>query len=188
MHQRAFSASGREREPGFLDVLKKPQLLGRDLVSGAISALVTVSYSLSFAAMIFAGDLSGHLGDGVRMALMSAGLTVIFVALMSPFYFAIAGPDSRSAAVQSAMAAMLVKELKNLGPGVDTTAHIMFALALSTMATGFALYVLGKLRMGRWDSLCPVSGDRRLPGVDRLGAGDWRRAGHGAAGSAGAVV
>jgi SulP family sulfate permease len=155
VHQRAFSASGREREPGFLDVLKKPHLLGRDMVSGAISALVTVCYSLSFAAMIFAGDLASHLGEGVRMALMSAGLTVIFVALTSPFYFAIAGPDSRSAAVQSAMAAMLVRELKNLGPGVDTTAHIMFALAVSTMVTGGALYVLGKLRMGRWIRYVP---------------------------------
>jgi SulP family sulfate permease len=101
--------------------------------------------------MIFAGDLSNHLSDGVKMALLSAGLTVIFVALMSPFYFAIAGPDSRSAAVQSAMAAMLARELKV----ADPTAHILFALAMSTIATGVALYVLGRLRMGRWIRYVP---------------------------------
>ena len=117
-----------------------------DLLSGAISALITISYSLSFVAMIFAGDLSRHLHQGVQLALLSAGLTVIFVALLSPFYFVIAGPDSRSAAVQSVMAMMLARELK----AGDSAAHILFALALSTLTTGFALYLFGRLRMGQW--------------------------------------
>ena len=82
--------------------------LGQDLVGGSISALISLSSSLSFAAMIFAGDLIHDLGYGIRMSLTSAGITVIVVALLSPFRFAIAGPDSRSAAVQIALALVVV--------------------------------------------------------------------------------
>ena len=93
-------------------LLRDPQLLFRDLVSGGISALVTICYAMSFAAMIFAGDLAPRLDDGVRMALLSAGVTVILVALTSPFYFAMAGPDSRSAAVQKSLGVALFARLR----------------------------------------------------------------------------
>jgi SulP family sulfate permease len=156
VNQRAFAQSGRQREPGLRDLLSRPQLIGRDLIAGTISALVSVSYSLSFAAMIFGGDLSGHIAEGIRMALMSAGLTIILVAIFSPFPFAIAGPDSRSAAVQSALAAMLVTTLQaRYGKGFDSTPHILFALAVSTIITGCALWVLGLLKMGRWIRYVP---------------------------------
>ncbi|MBP8196800.1 MAG: cyclic nucleotide-binding domain-containing protein, partial [Deltaproteobacteria bacterium] len=75
----------------------------------------------------------------------------ILVALTSPFFFAIAGPDSRSAAVQAAMAMMLTEKIADKDP----SPHIVFALALSTAVTGIALYVLGKLKMGRWVRYIP---------------------------------
>jgi len=99
---RAGASGSREIEPRIADLARSPKVAVRDVISGSISALVTISYSLSFAAMIFSGPLKGNLEDGVRMSLMSAGLTLILVALTSPFFFAIAGPDSRSAAVQAA--------------------------------------------------------------------------------------
>ena len=46
--------------------------LGQDVVGGSISALISLSFSLSFAAMIFAGDLIHDLGYGIRMSLTSA--------------------------------------------------------------------------------------------------------------------
>jgi SulP family sulfate permease len=141
----------RLREVPLRDLLKDPQTLLRDLVSGGISAVVAVSYALSFAAMIFAGPLREHLTEGVRMALMSAGLTIILVSLTSPFFFSIAGPDSRSAAVQSALAMLLTERLTD----TDPAPHILFALALSTAMAGVALYILGKLKMGRWVRYIP---------------------------------
>jgi SulP family sulfate permease len=135
------------------DLLREPGLLLRDLISGGISALVTICYSLSFAAMIFAGDLSSHLDDAVRMALMSAGVTIILVSLTSPFYFAVAGPDSRSAAVQRVLAVSLVTGLRAVG--ITSVSAVMVTLASSTILTGVALYILGRLRMGRWIRYVP---------------------------------
>lgn len=148
---RSASVSSRDPEPRVADLARSPRAAVRDVIAGSISALVTLSYSLSFAAMIFSGPLKGHLEDGVRMSLMSAGLTLILVALTSPFFFAIAGPDSRSAAVQAAMAMMLSEKIADKDPSV----HIVFALAVSTAMTGAALYVLGRLKMGRWVRYIP---------------------------------
>ncbi len=126
--------------------------LGHDLVGGSISALITLCFSLSFAAMIFTGDLSGSLGDGISMALTSASVTVIAVALLSPFRYAIAGPDSRSAAVQSALAAGLAQAMQKGGMSIN---QVLLALALSTALTGAALYACGRLNIGRWIRYIP---------------------------------
>jgi SulP family sulfate permease len=126
--------------------------LGRDLVGGSISALITLSFSLSFAAMIFAGELAQSLGFGISMALTSASITVTVVALLSPFRFAIAGPDSRSAAVQSALAASLAAALHAAGL---STANVLIGLALSTVVTGAALYACGRMHMGRFIRYVP---------------------------------
>ena len=156
-----FDFAPRSGEAKFKDIPRKPKILVRDLVSGAISAVVTISYSLSFAALIFSGEhLAPHLDAGIRMALMSAGVTVILAAMSSPFYFAIAGPDSRSAAVQSALAGNLAAALATLSQRdpslrIDALPHILFALSVSTAVTGIALYVLGRLKMGRWIRYVP---------------------------------
>jgi SulP family sulfate permease len=121
-------------------------------VGGSISALVTLCFSLSFAAMIFAGELARDLSFGIRMALTSAAITVIGVALLSPFRFAIAGPDSRSAAVQSALAATVVAALQ--GRALATPV-VLLALSLSTALTGTVLYVCGKMKMGSWIRYVP---------------------------------
>lgn len=126
--------------------------LGQDAVGGAISALISLCFSLSFAAMIFTGELTRDLGYGIRMSLTSAAITVIVVALLSPFRFAIAGPDSRSAAVQSALAAGLVAAFK--GQPLPTPV-ILFGISLSTVITGAVLYTCGRLKMGTWIRYVP---------------------------------
>ncbi len=127
-------------------------LLGRDLLSGFVSCLVTIAFGLSFAAMIFNGPLASSLSQGISMVLMCAGITIIIVSLMSPFYFAIAGPDSRPTAVQSTLAASLIAALHGT-PAAHSS--VLLALAASTSIAGLFLYLAGRLRMGRWIRYVP---------------------------------
>ena len=55
--QRGGGSGSRELEPRIADLARSPRIAVRDVISGSISALVTISYSLSFAAMIFSGPL-----------------------------------------------------------------------------------------------------------------------------------
>src|SRR5215475_6598388 len=80
----------------------------RDLPAGAVAALVTLSYSISYAALIFSGSaLEPFLSSGLHAALIAATVQAMVVALASSLPFAIAGPDSNATAILAVMAAGL---------------------------------------------------------------------------------
>ncbi|MBL8767846.1 MAG: STAS domain-containing protein, partial [Planctomycetes bacterium] len=127
----------------------------RDLGAGAVAALVTLCFSASFAAMIFSGPLARDLDLGLAMALTSAAVTVALVAWRSPFAFAIAGPDSRSAAVQTAIAATLAARLGAEADDATRRATLCIGIAGTTVLTGLALYACGRARIGQWIRYVP---------------------------------
>ena len=86
--------------------------LAPDVTAGSVSALVTLSYSVSYAVLIFSGPtLEPFLARGFRAALVAAALVALVVAMKSSFPFAIAGPDSNASAILAVMAAGLTHAL-----------------------------------------------------------------------------
>ena len=80
--------------------MKGPDLASAvaDVTSGAVVAFVAVSYSLSFAALIFSGPLGGDLSFGVSATLISTGVGAIVVAIVSRFHQADTSHDTPSPA------------------------------------------------------------------------------------------
>ncbi len=70
-----------------------------NLFAGTATGLVTLTYSISFAALIFSGILASYFSQGVTSALISSVITGVFVSYFGKFKFGIAGPDSNSAAI-----------------------------------------------------------------------------------------
>src|SRR5262245_9571491 len=61
-----------------------------NIVGGSLSALVTLSYSLSYGALVFSGpELQPHVPAGLQAALMAAWIVALIVAFGSSFHFAI---------------------------------------------------------------------------------------------------
>src|SRR5262249_28669824 len=82
--------------------------LARDVAAGSIAALVTLTYSFSYAALIWSGPaLEPFLAAGLHAALIAASVQALVVALTSSLPFAIAGPDSNATAILAVMAASL---------------------------------------------------------------------------------
>jgi SulP family sulfate permease len=141
-----------------------PRLAGivPDLAAGSVSALVTLSYSISYAALIFSGPvLEPFVPAGLHVALIAAAVVALLVALLSSVPFAIGGPDSNATAILAVMAASLSSAL---GAGGLTEAHVAAAvvwmLMVSALGTGLIVLALGALRWGRVVRLLPypVSG------------------------------
>jgi SulP family sulfate permease len=127
--------------------------LPRELIAAAITAAVSVTYALSYAALIFAGPLSPELAQGISMMLVTAAAGGIVVALTSSFRFAIAGADSNATAVLATLAATLAETLP-LDPA--RAAHnVLLALMLGAASGGIVLVVLGQYRAGRWIRFIP---------------------------------
>ena len=134
--------------------LTRGQQAMHDVISGLVVSLVMVSYSLSFAVLIFSGPLAGYLALGVPVTLLSAGLCGIMVALGGSMRMSIAGPDTATMAVISALSAGIAVQFAD-GPADVMIAHVMAGITLTTVIAGVTLYGLGAARMGAWIRYIP---------------------------------
>ncbi len=131
--------------------------LAPDVTAGSVSALVTLSYSVSYAVLVFSGPtLEPFLAKGFRAALVAAALIALVVALKSSFPFAIAGPDSNSSAILAVMAAGLTHNLTEAHVSGERVANaVVLMLALTAMGSGLIVSLLGVLRRGQLVRLIP---------------------------------
>ena len=110
--------------------------------------MLSIAYSLSYAALIFAGPLENALAYGVAVTFLSAAIGAAIVAWRSSLPFAIAGPDSSISVVLAALVATLANYLLAHG-GTRLLGPALIAMSLTTAVTGAVLWVLGFARAGR---------------------------------------
>lgn len=131
------------------------QELPAALVAGAVTGLVVVILSLSFAVLIFSGELAGHVGTAIGMALFTAVVVGGLVALFSSYPGTIAFPQDKIAPILALMASLIVAEMP---PGTDPErlfATVATALMLATGLTGLLLFGLGHFRLGGFIRFIP---------------------------------
>jgi SulP family sulfate permease len=130
--------------------------LGRDAVAGGISAVVQVAYCISFAALIFTGDLAGGFSLGLAGLIMGAVVTCLVIAVTSTFSPTVGGPDSPAVAVMSVLASSIATALQAKGASTDAIIlNVLVALTVSTLLTGILLYGTGALKLGQWLRFIP---------------------------------
>jgi SulP family sulfate permease len=110
-----------------------------------VVGLVTLTFSISCAALVFSGPLAPYLPFGIASALVSASVTALVVAGRSSFRLAIAGPESHGSVVLAVMAAGIVSAVAHPDQAAPT---VFAAVVLSSIFTGLVLYGLGWLRAG----------------------------------------
>lgn len=120
-----------------------------DILGGSAASVLTVTFGLSYSLLIFAGPLSPYLAYGIAATFISSAVLAAIVALGSSLPFAIAAPDSSTAAVTGILAASLVERIVAANPAAPLLSPVLITLGLSTVLTGVALCGLGLTRMGR---------------------------------------
>jgi SulP family sulfate permease len=117
--------------------------LSRNLGAGLVASILTVTYAFSYAAVMFAGELSFAFPYGVAMALITAAVAAILTATLGTIPFGIAGPDVYSAVPLAATIAAVAAQLP---PDVSAAARlvtVLGTLTLATVMTGLGLLGLG---------------------------------------------
>jgi SulP family sulfate permease len=127
--------------------------LAADLFAGLLVALVTLTFSLSCAALVFSGSLAEHFPLGIASAVISAGVTALVVAWRSSLPLAIAGPSSEGSSVLAIMAAGIASSLSD---PAQVAATVLAVLVISSVLTGTFLYALGRMRVGHCVRFIPV--------------------------------
>ncbi|MCP3439549.1 SLC26A/SulP transporter family protein [Bradyrhizobium sp. CCGUVB14] len=120
-----------------------------DMLGGGAASILTVTFGLSYSLLIFAGPLSPYLSYGIAATFISSAVLALVIGLGSSLPFAIAAPDSSTAAVTGILAASLVEHIESANLSAPLLSPVLITLGLSTVLTGIVLCGLGLTRMGR---------------------------------------
>src|SRR5258708_10222872 len=90
--------------------------VARDLFAGSIGGVLSIAYSLSYAALIFSGPLSPWLAYGVSASLVTGAVSAAIVAARSSLPFTIGGPGGSTSAGAAGLAAGLAQGPDPPGP------------------------------------------------------------------------
>src|SRR6202011_4949180 len=120
-----------------------------DVLGGSAASVLTITFGLSYALLIFAGPLAPYLSYGVAATFISSAVIAAVIALGSSLPFAIAGPESSSAAMTAILASSLAERMAVTNPSAPILGPGLITLAVSTVLTGIVLCGFGVTRMGR---------------------------------------
>ncbi len=121
-----------------------PSRLLPGLLGGAVVGVLVVILSISFAVLVFSGELSSLAANGIGLALFSAVVLTGLIALTSSFPGSIATPQEVPAAITALIAAAVPA-----AAGSDAVfAAVVGAIAVTGMFTGLLFLGLGFFKLG----------------------------------------
>ena len=116
---------------------------------GVLVSVLTISFGLSYSVLIFAGPLAIFLPYGIASTFISAAIIAGIISAGSSFRFAVAGPESSTAAVIAILSASMVEHVITKDPSAQLLGPVLATLSAATIATGIVLCVFGVTRLGR---------------------------------------
>lgn len=115
------------------------------ILAGVVVGVLAVVFTLSFAAIIFSGDLAPYLERGIGLALLAAVALTFLTALFASYPATIAIPQDVTAIVLSLATVSLAQELSS---GETLYATVVALIAITTLATATVFLGLGFFRGG----------------------------------------
>jgi SulP family sulfate permease len=110
--------------------------------------MLSVIIAISFAALIFSGDLAGYVANGIGLALFGALAIGLVVAATSSYPGTMAGTQDSPAAILALVAAAIASSMRTSATPGAIFATVVAAIALTSLLTGAFFLVLGRFKLG----------------------------------------
>jgi sulfate permease, SulP family len=117
-----------------------------NVLAGAISGTLILSYGISFAALIFTGHLARYLPAGIGVLLASSFVLGAIVALRSSYRPMIAAPQENTSVILALVAAQVARKL---GTGAGALPTLIATFGVASICTGALFFLLGRFRLGK---------------------------------------
>ncbi|MEW5869823.1 MAG: SulP family inorganic anion transporter [Chloroflexota bacterium] len=131
------------------NVLKefRPEKLLPSLMAGLVVGIMTILVQLSFASLIFSGDLAGYISRGIGFTLFGALAMQTVATLLSSFPGMISLPQDSPAALLAISAGVIAGQMA-AAPKEALFATVVAAIILASVLTGLFSLALGTFKLG----------------------------------------
>ena len=119
------------------------------LTTGLVAGLLEITVAVSFAALVFSGDLSAFVGYGIGLVLLASLINITCITLLASVPGTTGGAQDLPVAIMAVAAASMASQLSGRAPPQDVFVTAVAAIGITTLATGAFLFALGHFRMGR---------------------------------------
>jgi SulP family sulfate permease len=127
------------------------------LVTGALVGTLIVILSVSLAALIFSGQLSVYMAEGIALVINTAIITGLGITLFGRIRPAISMVDEDTAPVFALMTSFVVASVPALSSADELYATILMTIVVTTLVSGIGLALLGLFRFGKFIEFLPHS-------------------------------
>lgn len=126
----------------------RPRRLLPSLTAGFVVGILAIIIQISFAALIFSGELSVFVQSGIGFTLFGALMIGIVTALASSYPGMIALPQDSPAAILALIAAAIASQMPPSATEESAFFTIMAAIVLTSLLTGAFSLALGYFKLG----------------------------------------
>ena len=134
------------------------------ITNGILIAIMVIPFSMALALLVFSGDLSNYVAQGIGLALLSAIVSLILTALFAKTAGIIGALQGMASVIMAIVVADIASQMTNTS---DTAIFVtaVAALAISTLLFGITLLVVSRLK------LAPIVHSLHFPVIGGLIAG-----------------
>ena len=125
-----------------------PSRLIPNLISGIVTAVLTVIESVSYAALIFSGAMAAHISTGIAVTLTSAAVAGLVMSLTSSYPGTIAVPQNKIAPILALIAGTVVATMPQGASAQQVLMTVVAAVIVSSLAAGIFMTALGAFGLG----------------------------------------
>ena len=125
-----------------------PARLFPSLIASSVVTMMTVVLCVSFAALIFVGPITGFVGEGTNLMLLTAIVGGVFMAIFSSYAGMISIPQDRIAPIVGLMASLIIQQMQGRADPEKIAVTVLAAIATSAVVVGLVLYLLGAYKLG----------------------------------------
>jgi sulfate permease, SulP family len=126
----------------------QPGRLFPSIIAGSIAGILTIMIEISLASLIFSGDLSRFVSNGIGISLFGSFVIGIVVALTSSLCGAVGVAQDIPAAILAPMVAGIVSSLSSSASPEATYATVVAAIAITSLVTGIGFLLMGIFHLG----------------------------------------
>ena len=118
------------------------------VTAGLVVGILVIFIEISFAALIFSGDLSVFMPNGIGYLLLGSFIIGVIISLTSSFSGMIALPQDSPTAITALVVAAIAASMPATATSDDLFFTVVVSIAISSILTGVFFMLLGTFKLG----------------------------------------